>query len=69
MQKNVLRRYVMATEKDCPKCGKPNILRFWIKTGYEIAFDLPRANQTIICPNCKRRISYSVQPTNADTTE
>lgn len=48
--------------KDCPKCGKENSLKFFIRQGYGISFDLKESNETIICSNCKRRISYSVQP-------
>ena len=58
----------MATTKNCPKCEKKDALRFWIRSGYDIDFDLQKANQTIICPNCKRKISYSVQPVSDSKT-
>ena len=38
----------MATTKNCPKCEKKDALRFWIRSGYDIDFDLQKANQTII---------------------
>ena len=47
----------------CPKCGN-GVLRFSIKSGYEIDFDLKKSNEFVFCQNCKRKISYSVQPKN-----
>lgn len=44
----------------CPKC-KNGVLKFHVKNGYEIDFDLKKSNETVICHNCKRKISYSVQ--------
>jgi len=32
-----------------------------VMQGNEVDFDLAKANQKIICPVCKRKISYSVQ--------
>jgi len=45
----------------CPKC-KIGDLRIMVMQGYEVDFDLAKANQKLICPICKRKISYSVQP-------
>lgn len=45
----------------CPKCGNEG-LKFYIKEGYEVCFDIYRSNEKIMCRNCKRIISYSVIP-------
>lgn len=44
---------------ECPKCNKRS-LKFHVKQNYGIDFDLANANQTILCPNCKRKIYFSV---------
>lgn len=52
----------------CPKC-KIGRLVVRTKDDYEVSLDLAKANQKIICPVCKRRIQYSVQPKNPQMTE
>lgn len=44
---------------ECPKCNKKS-LKFHVKQNYGIDFNLANANQTILCPNCKRKIYFSV---------
>lgn len=44
----------------CPVCHN-GILRFQVKEGYGVDFDISKSNQKIACKNCKRQISYSVQ--------
>lgn len=48
----------------CPKCGKDSLI-FYPKLGFKVDFDLSKANQKITCSNCKRIISYSIQPIDA----
>lgn len=50
----------MALLCECPMCNA-KALKFYIKDGFKADFDVTKANQTTICPNCKRKISYSVQ--------
>jgi transcription elongation factor Elf1 len=45
--------------KVCPKCGA-NVIKIFTKYGYDVDFDIKNSNQNTICPNCKRKISYSV---------
>lgn len=45
----------------CPKCGKES-LKFYIKNGFEVCFEISRSNEKMKCLNCKRIISYSVIP-------
>lgn len=50
----------------CPKCHN-GVLKFSLKEGFRISFDMDKSNQTVFCRNCKRRISYSVQPRKEKT--
>lgn len=43
----------------CPKCGK--FIRIYCKDGYCVCLDIKKSNENKICPNCKRKISYSIQ--------
>jgi uncharacterized protein YbaR (Trm112 family) len=45
----------------CPIC-RVGELKIMVMQGNEVDFDLAKANQKIVCPICKRKISYSVQP-------
>lgn len=49
----------------CPICHN-GVLRFQVKDGYGIDFDLQKSNQKITCRNCKRKISYSVQKNSSN---
>jgi len=49
--------------KQCPKCGVEAI-KIYTKSGYDVSFDIKNSNQNIICPNCKRKISFSVVSEN-----
>ena len=46
--------------KECPMCHTKSI-KFYVKYGFDVDFNIQNSNQNIICPNCKRKISYSVQ--------
>lgn len=49
--------------KECPKCHT-KCIKIYTKYGYDVNFDIQNSNQNIICPNCKRKISYSVEKVN-----
>lgn len=46
--------------KECPMCHTKSI-KVYVKYGFDVDFNIQNSNQNIICPNCKRKISYSVQ--------
>lgn len=52
--------------KECPKCGVKAI-KIYTKYGYDADFNIQNSNQNTICPNCKRKISYSVRKIEKET--
>ena len=53
--------------KECPKCGVKAI-KIYTKYGYDVDFNIQHSNQNTICPNCKRKISYSVRKIDKETS-
>lgn len=51
---------VLSLCKKCPKCRNGKLI-FYVKSGYDVDFDIKMSNQTILCPSCLRKISYSVK--------
>lgn len=54
--------------KKCPKCGVEAI-KIYTKYGYDADFNIQNSNQNTICPNCKRKISYSVRKIDKETSK
>lgn len=54
--------------KECPKCGVKAI-KIYTKYGYDADFNIHNSNQNTICPNCKRKISYSVRKIDKETSK
>jgi transcription elongation factor Elf1 len=45
---------------ECPVCGHEK-LKISPRKGYFVSFDKIWANEETVCPNCKRKIYYSIQ--------